>query len=210
MITHKINYNALSEMAYERIKQLILNNSLKAGEKIIQEKMAKKLGISKIPLIQTLTMLSNEGLVIKIPRKGFCVREFNLEEINDIYTVREVLEILSISVIIRDYPLKVINKIKDFLKDFELYYKERNIKKYYDTDTKFHYFLIKSSNNKLIIDIVDKFNILILCYLKGFVLEIKDSFTQHKELIEAIIARDFKKAEFSLRKHLSKIRSKLI
>jgi DNA-binding GntR family transcriptional regulator len=209
MITQKINHVALSEIAYERIKQLILDNTLKAGQKIIQEKMAKELGISKIPLIQSLTRLNNEGLLTKIPRRGFCVREFTEDELNYIFDVRAALEMLCVSIIIKNYNPKVINKIKDFLNDFETYYKEKDSKKYYDTDVKFHFFVIRSSNNSLIIDIVEKFNILLLCYIKGFVLEVEESFEQHKNLIEAILNKDLEKAEKSMRDHIAQIRLKL-
>jgi DNA-binding GntR family transcriptional regulator len=209
MITQKINHVALSEIAYEKIKQLILDNTLKAGQKIIQEKMAKELGISKIPLIQSLTRLNNEGLLTKIPRRGFCVREFTEDELNYIFDVRAALEMLCVSIIIKNYSPKFINKIKDFLNDFETYYKEKDGKKYYDTDVKFHFFIIRSSNNSLIIDIVEKFNILLLCYIKGFVLEVEESFEQHKNLIEAILNKDLEKAEKSMRDHITQIRLKL-
>ncbi|MCL4386104.1 MAG: GntR family transcriptional regulator [Cyanobacteria bacterium] len=48
----KYRHKNLSDYAYKKIKTLILNDILKNGEKIVQEKMAKKLGISKIPIIQ--------------------------------------------------------------------------------------------------------------------------------------------------------------
>ena len=209
MIKNKINHNSLSEIAYKKIKVLILNNVLKPGEKIVQEKMAMSLGISKIPLIQSLTRLSNEGLLVKIQRKGFCVREFSSEEINNIFEIREALESLSVSKLLKERSPKVVKKVKEFLKDFEYYYKNNDFKNYYDTDVKFHYFLIKSSKNTLLYDIFDKFNLLLIGYIKGFVLELGESYNQHKDLINAIIENDCGKALMFINKHVEAVREKM-
>ena len=76
----KIEQKNLSHEAYNKIKLLILDNVLKSGEKIIQEKMAQKLGISRIPLIQALTILQKERLIEYNPRKGFTVRKISTKE----------------------------------------------------------------------------------------------------------------------------------
>ncbi len=56
---------------FDNIKLSIINNILKPGDKIAQEKMAKQFGISKIPSIEALTLLSNEQLLEKVSRKVF-------------------------------------------------------------------------------------------------------------------------------------------
>ncbi|MBM3713738.1 MAG: GntR family transcriptional regulator [Actinobacteria bacterium] len=205
---YRIKHDTLSEKAYHMIKSLIINNELKPGEKIIQEKMAEQLGISKIPLIQALTLLNNEGLLDKVSRKGFYVRKFSRVELNQIFEIRSLLEMLSVSTITKNIDSEIEKKLKDFLKDFETFYLKRNDKKYYDVDVKFHHYLIEASENKLLKNIIENFNILIICYTRGFVLAIDESFRQHKELIEAMLNRDVKKAENAIREHIQKISEK--
>jgi DNA-binding GntR family transcriptional regulator len=204
----KIEHNSLSEKAYKTIKYFIIENSLKPGEKIIQEKMAEQLGISKIPLIQALTLLSNEGLLEKLPRKGFYVRKFSKAEINNIFDIRSALEVLSVSIMTENLTPEIKKILKDFLKDFESSYEKKSGKKYYDLDVKFHSFLIKSSNNELLENIFENFNILLICYTRGFVLAIHDSFKQHKNLINAILKQDKITAEAAIREHITKVKEK--
>lgn len=202
----KISNHTLSELAYKKIKELIIDNVLKPGDKISQEKVANDLGISKIPLIQALTLLSKEGLIQKLPRKGFFVKNFSQEELNDIFAVRSVFEMLGVSVLINDLSTVTEDKLKEFLNGFEYYYNQKKSKEYYDLDVKFHYFLIESSKNKIIINLTEEFNILLLCFTKGWVLDWNTSINQHSEIINSILKKEKIKAELAIRNHIDALK----
>ncbi len=198
----------LSELAYKKIKSLILDNSLKPGDKILQDGMAEEFGISKIPLIQALSLLSNEGLLEKVPRKGFFVKKFSEDEINNIFEIRSIFEMVGVSKLTQILDVENKNKLKNFLKEFECYYEKKMKKEYYDTDVRFHYFFIESSKNDLLISITEKFNILLTGFTKGFVLDWDVSINQHRELINAMINGNIQEAETLIRKHLDSIKNK--
>ena len=65
-----IEYYDLSLQAYKRIKDMIINDELRGGEKIIQEKLAVELGVSRMPLHKAFQMLENELLVESLPQIG--------------------------------------------------------------------------------------------------------------------------------------------
>ena len=202
----KISNHTLSELAYKKIKELIIDNVLKPGDKISQEKVANDLGISKIPLIQALTLLSKEGLIQKLPRKGFFVKNFSQEELNDIFAVRSVFEMLGVSALINELSTETEVKLKEFLSGFEHYYNQKKSKEYYDLDVKFHYFLIESSKNKIIISLTEEFNILLLCFTKGWVLDWNTSINQHSEIINSILKKEKIKAELAIRNHIDALK----
>lgn len=202
----KISNHTLSELAYKKIKELIIDNVLKPGDKISQEKVANDLGISKIPLIQALTLLSKEGLIQKLPRKGFFVKNFSQEELNDIFAVRSVFEMLGVSALINELSTETEVKLKEFLSGFEHYYNQKKSKEYYDLDVKFHYFLIESSKNKIIINLTEEFNILLLCFTKGWVLDWNTSINQHSEIINSILKKEKIKAELAIRNHIDALK----
>lgn len=206
MEQYKISNNTLTELAYKKIKELIIDNVLKPGDRINQEKVAGDLGISKIPLIQALTLLSKESLIEKLPRKGFFVRNFSQEELDDIFTVRSLFEMLGVSTLIDNLSSDVENTLKKFLEGFQNFYEQKKEKDYYDLDVKFHYFLIESSGNKIIITLTEEFNILLLCFTKGWVLDWKTSVEQHKEVINLILQREKSRAENSIRNHIYSLR----
>lgn len=202
----KISNHTLSELAYKKIKELIIDNVLKPGDKISQEKVANDLGISKIPLIQALTLLSKEGLIQKLPRKGFFVRNFLQKELDDIFAVRSVFEMLGVSALINELSTETEVKLKEFLSGFEHYYNQKKSKEYYDLDVKFHYFLIESSKNKIIINLTEEFNILLLCFTKGWVLDWNTSINQHSEIINSILKKEKIKAELAIRNHIDALK----
>ena len=124
----KIENYTLSELAYKKVKSLILNNILKPGDRINQEKVAGELGISKIPLLQALTLLTKESLLEKLPRRGFFVKKYSRKELNEIFELRAILEMEGVYSLIENMNPSIENKLKKFLKDFEYYYKEKKTK----------------------------------------------------------------------------------
>lgn len=205
----KIQDRLLSEKAYHTIKSLIIDSNLKPGEKILQNKMAVQLGISKIPLIQALTSLNNEGLLEKFPRKGFYVKKFSSREIGDVFDVRIVLEKMSVSILAKNVTSIVIKDLKNFLKEFQQYCINKNSKKYHEVDVRFHQYLIESSRNDLLKSIFENFNILLICYTKGSVLDFDESYNQHKEIINAILEKNVSEAESKIVEHIISIKEKI-
>jgi len=71
---------------------LILDGEYGPDERLIEEQLAERLGMSRTPIRQALTMLESEGLVELIPNRGAVVCSFSVDEVWDIYDLRAVLE----------------------------------------------------------------------------------------------------------------------
>lgn len=67
---------------------MISNGELKQGEKIAQEKIAEKLGVSRTPLMKALLALENEYLVESIPRRGIYLRSLDQKKYRYIHVSR--------------------------------------------------------------------------------------------------------------------------
>ena len=197
----KIQQNNLCDYAYNRIKTLILNDALKSGEKVVQEKMAERLGMSKIPIIQALTLLQNERLIEYIPRRGFFVKELSNKEFIEILDIRSKLEGLAVEIIIQNLNNNFVDKLTEILKKFEFYSSMQDQKKYFELDKKFHYLLIEASKNYYLININNTFNILLLCYTRGFRTKIDVSIEHHRRIINAILSKETEKAVSLIREH---------
>lgn len=197
----KIQQNNLCDYAYNRIKTLILNDALKSGEKVVQEKMAERLGMSKIPIIQALTLLQNERLIEYFPRRGFFVKELSNKEFIEILDIRSKLEGLAVEIIIKNLNISFLNKLTEILKKFEFYRSIQDQKKYFELDKKFHYLLIEASKNYYLININNTFNILLLCYTRGFRTKIDVSIEHHRRIIDAILSKETEKAVRLIKEH---------
>ncbi len=71
---YKVKHLDLSEKVYHTLKNMILNDELKSGEKLNQQKLAQELGVSRTPILSAFSKLEKEVLVEIIPRKGTFVK----------------------------------------------------------------------------------------------------------------------------------------
>ena len=85
----------LTEPIYDSLKDMIRSKELQPGEKIVQEKIAEMLGVSRTPLMKALQKLEHENFLISIPHKGMYVRKVSLSEMIDLYYCRESIECMA-------------------------------------------------------------------------------------------------------------------
>jgi len=204
----------LDQKAYNQLKSMILDQNLKSGSKIFQEKLAVDLGISRTPLVNALKKLEQERLITAIPRKGFYVRDFSKEEMVNIFELREVLEGLAArraSLRISDSQIKKLNDLFTGLKTSEA---SGSVEKYAKADRRFHHFLIKLGGDDLLFNILETYSVIAFSYLVkfrgGLVRPPKETLPEHLAIIEAIINKDPEMAEQAARNHFKRSREKLI
>ena len=77
---------------FDRLRRLILEGEYGPNERLVEEQLAERLGVSRTPIRQALTILEAEGLVEIAPNKGAMVCSFTIEDVWDIYDLRAVLE----------------------------------------------------------------------------------------------------------------------
>ncbi len=77
---------------FERLRRFILEGEYEPDERLVEEQLAERLGVSRTPIRQALTMLEAEGLVEIAPNRGATVCSFSVDEVWDIYDLRAVLE----------------------------------------------------------------------------------------------------------------------
>ena len=75
-----------------KVREKVITGEYTPGTFLREENLAKVFKVSRTPMRQALTILTNEGLLRKIPNTGCMVRRLSMEEINDIYNIRSVLE----------------------------------------------------------------------------------------------------------------------
>ena len=80
------------EVVAAALRQAILDRELKPGEKVRQEEMARRLGVSVIPVREALRALAGEGQVTYRPRQGYVVAELDVGDLEEVYRLRELLE----------------------------------------------------------------------------------------------------------------------
>src|SRR5210317_368157 len=91
MVTDKAE--PLIDSVYSRLRDLILSNVLRAGQKLVDRDLAEQLGVSRTPVREALGRLAMVGLVEARSRRGYYVKQYTAEEMTDLYHFRKILEV---------------------------------------------------------------------------------------------------------------------
>lgn len=75
------------------LKDRIIRWDYLPGHRFTEEEICKEFGVSRSPVRETLRMLEEQGLVDKVPYRGCTVKQPNVQEINELYDVRAILEL---------------------------------------------------------------------------------------------------------------------
>ncbi len=70
----------------------ILTGELEPGDQIVQESLAERYGVSRVPLREALKTLESEGQVVYHPHRGYFVSELSVADLLEVYRLRELLE----------------------------------------------------------------------------------------------------------------------
>ena len=81
----------LSDDVVEKLREMIVDGKVKA-DRINEVQLAAQLGVSRTPLREAMVRLEAEGAVISQPRRGFSVRALSVEEVEQIYPIRAILD----------------------------------------------------------------------------------------------------------------------
>ncbi len=80
------------EHALEALRRAIVSGELRPGQRVAQEEVAELLGVSIAPVREALRVLEQEGQVSYYPRRGYFVTELAIEDLEEIYELRALLE----------------------------------------------------------------------------------------------------------------------
>ena len=81
-----------AEFAYAHLLDGIRRQILKPGERVREDEVSKRLGISRTPVRQALQRLETRGLLQQAPGRGLVVTELDRQRLTELYAVRELLE----------------------------------------------------------------------------------------------------------------------
>ncbi|MFC9425654.1 GntR family transcriptional regulator [Streptomyces sp. NPDC056987] len=75
-----------------KLRQLIVEGVYPPGHRLVQDELADRFGVSRIPLREAMRTLASEGLLRTTPGRGTFVTALDLDEIDEIYNLRRLVE----------------------------------------------------------------------------------------------------------------------
>ena len=88
-----LNVLNLREHITLRIREAILDGTYRPGGRLVETAIAEQLGVSRAPVREALSALEGEGIVVNAPRRGYSVIDFTDKDIDEIYSLRILLEV---------------------------------------------------------------------------------------------------------------------
>lgn len=81
-----------AQQVLESLRQGLVSGMLRPGQRVTQEDVAVRLGVSVAPVREALRVLEQEGQLVYHARRGYFVTELRIEDLEEIYELRRVLE----------------------------------------------------------------------------------------------------------------------
>ena len=207
---YQIETEDLGRKVYKVLRSMIINGDLRSGEKLVREELAARLGVSRTPLQFAISKLEQENLVETLPRRGAHVRQYSHKELLDIYDIRCRLEPLAArdaAVNATDADLAGLARLLDA---FDAAARTAEPQALKATDYDFHMELLRCSGNRFLSDMLATCNIIVIGNTKGLLKPAADSSREHRQLLEALRARDPGRAERLMFDHVDQARANLV
>lgn len=157
-------YLPLRDVVFHTLREAILVGKLVPGERLMENQLADKLGVSRTPVREALRMLALENLVELVPRKGAQVLDMSEKDIVNILEVRGALESLSTSIACVKMKKEDLQQLKKLESEFERAIEESDLERIIQLDEDFHDLILKSTENDKLAQIYQNLRIQLYRY----------------------------------------------
>lgn len=182
------------------IRSMILTGTLKAGERIDQDAIADRLGVSRLPVREALIALDQEGLVVTVPRKGTYVQRLDRDDIVDHYQLfGQVAGLAAARACARMTP----EQVDELASIHERMHSTRSVHEQEQLNHELHKLINSASGSKRITSMVKLLSrSLPMPYADFPTAWLGEAERQHQEIVDAFRRRDTLAAQRAMETHI--------
>jgi len=210
----KVGYGVpLSHRVQAAIENMVLNGELRGGDRVNEIALSERFGTSRGPLREACRALAQEGLLVAIPNRGVFVRELDLHEALEVYEVRSALDELLGRLVAERATEAQIEKLFKTLGAMDRAATARDLETYSPANQEFHNCLLDFARNqrlaRLYRGLVKELR---LFRAKGLLQPgaLRISNEEHRNIVEAIAARDPIAAGIATKSHVQAAKQRLL
>lgn len=197
--------NSLRSRVFNQIENDILNGRYRPGDSLIETKLSDELGVSRTPVREAIRQLELEGLVQTIPNKGAVVTGITAKDIEDIYTIRMLIEGLAARWAAEKATETELEELKEALELEEFYTLKNKTEDLMHFDSRFHEIIFKASKSRVLMHTLSSYHHYVQKARKmslstpGRAARVLE---EHKAIFQAIADRDPDRAEKLTTQHI--------
>jgi phosphonate utilization transcriptional regulator len=204
---------SLTSLVQREVERRILSGEFLPGEKLNEEALAVKLGVSRGPVREAFRALESSGLVRMEKNRGVFVREVSLEEADEIYEVRAGIDELIGRLLARRIKPAQIAELRDLMKKMQQAAKARSVADYHPLNVRFHDRLAELTGNRTLLAHYRRLVNELHLYRRETLARGADSFPistrEHAEIVEALAKGDGERAGNLMYEHAMESRDRL-
>jgi len=198
-----------SDSVATAVRRMIVDGELSGGERINEVHLSQHLGVSRTPLLEALTRLAHEGALDTIPRIGHFVRALSVDEAEQLYEIRPLLDPEAL----RRAGLPAKEKLERLRDLNESIAAAKSPDEVINADNEWHIELLSECPNKILVDLVRQFMRRTHRYEVALMRErgnVLKATSNHRSILAALRRHDLDAACSALRANLESGRAPII
>ena len=195
-----------TKIVYNYLYEQIVSYKLKPGDPIIEQDVSSLLGCSRTPVREAIRILTAEGLVRNIPARGAYVLEISLQDIEEIFSLRKMLELGALKEGLLRISDEEIQNVEAMLAGLD---QHSEFDAFFKSDRLLHDMIVRNSGNKRLMKFLGMINAQVERVRRISALRpqrLLNSKKEHLEIIEAIKARNLERASKFLDEHIENVK----
>jgi DNA-binding GntR family transcriptional regulator len=133
------------EAVLQELRRAIIDGEMKPGERVHQEALAQRLGVSRVPIREALRALEAEGQVVNKQNRGYYVAELTVSELEEIYLLRGLLEDEMNRRAVAHVDETIVKRLESLLAEMDDATKTRDVRRFVALNKEFHFTIFRCS-----------------------------------------------------------------
>ncbi|MGI6734358.1 MAG: GntR family transcriptional regulator [Anaerovoracaceae bacterium] len=207
----RITGHPLSESIFTELRSAILRGRLRPGEKVSEQQVCDKFGLSRTPVREAFRQLELEGLIETIPNRGAFVVGLTQRDLADLFEMRKAYEILAVKWAIERITKEEMEKLEEAYEFMEFYTMKQEADKMLNINMQFHNLIYKASHNRMLEHTLSTYQLYLKetesnsAYLNGHLEEV---LKEHKQIFDAFVNKDPEKGMVAAAMHLDNAKAR--
>lgn len=199
----------ISEDVADELRAEILSGKLKPGDRLVERQIARDSNVSRQPVHDALKLLERRGLVEQTPSKGMVVARLDPKDLDDLFVVRESLEVLAARLACINVARGAdIDPLRRLLDENSEALAAGDDEAAFGTNAEFHAEILRLADNKMLASMLNPL-LLRMHRLSGGMRDLDVVHAEHVDLYEAIGAGDLKTLDAAARNHANRLSARI-
>jgi DNA-binding GntR family transcriptional regulator len=204
---HPLPDQSLADAVADRLRQAIHAGEYAPGRRLVERTLSDELGVSHIPVREALTKLEDEGLVVRLPRRGARVAQLSPKSIAEVSSMRVLLEGFVVRRVSERWTPKLERDLLRLADRMVAAAEKGDAAAVLDLDHRFHERLWRQCDHSILIEIASHLRGRIQSFLRATIQtlspdELVAHAMTHRTLTQVIAAGDADAAVEAMRVHI--------